>query len=390
MNRRIERIRPSASVVLSNKAKEMRKKDPTMIGLASGEPDFVTPERISAAAIRSLQEGSTHYSDPLGILELRQAIQKKLREENGVEAALENILVTPGGKNAVYTAVQAVLNDGDEAMILDPSWVSYGPIVHAAGGVPVHVKLDYRINYHITMEALEASCTEKTRLLIINYPNNPTGCILHKDEADILESFLLAHPQIWLLSDEIYEKLIYGGQKHISLGARPSIRNRVITMNGFSKCAAMTGWRIGYLTCSSELFTQIYRLYQHSISCVSGFLQKGAVEVFHCKAEMEEMRRIYEERRELFVSALNSIPGVHCFPPEGAFYAWVYFDVKGMNSTQICEYLMEQAGVVGVPGDAYGEERACCLRFSFAAATEELENAAVRIRAAIEKLSSKG
>lgn len=385
MNQKLEKIQPSASVILSNKAKELQKKDPSIIGLASGEPDFVTPERISAAAMQSLQAGDTHYVSPLGILELRQAIRKKLWEENGVEAALDRILVTPGGKNAIYTAIQAVLNDGDEAMILDPSWVSYGAIVQAAGGVPVRVKLDYRSNYRITREALEASCTEKTRLLIINYPNNPTGCILHEDEAEILESFLLAHPQICLLSDEIYEKLIYGGQKHISMGARPAIRDRVITMNGFSKCAAMTGWRIGYLTCSGTLFELIYRLHQHSISCVSGFLQKGAVEAFRCEVEMEEMRRIYEERRDLFVSALNAISGVQCILPEGAFYAWVRFDGKEVDSTQVCEYLMEHAGVIGVPGSAYGEENACYLRFSFAAATEDLITAAERIKSAWER-----
>ena len=387
MNQRIEQIKPSASVMLSNKAKELQKKDPSIIGLASGEPDFVTPERISAAAIRSLKEGNTHYVSPLGIPELRQAIQKKLLEENGIDAPLDRILVTPGGKNAIYTVVQAVLDAGDEAMILEPSWVSYAPIVQAAGGVPVPVKLDHRENYRITAAALEAVCSEKTRLLIINYPNNPTGRILHAEEADILEAFLLAHPKVWLLSDEIYEKLIYDGQKHISLGARPALRDRVITMNGFSKCAAMTGWRLGYLTCGEELFALVYRLFQHSISCVSGFLQYGAIEAFHCEAEMEEMRRTYEERRNLFVTALNEIPGVSCVPPEGAFYAWVRFDVKGFNSTEICEYLMEQAGVVGVPGSAYGEENACFLRFSFAAATEDLKAAAERIRKAVLKLT---
>ena len=387
MNQRIEQIKPSASVMLSNRAKELQKKDPSIIGLASGEPDFVTPERISAAAIRSLKEGNTHYVSPLGIPELRQAIQKKFLEENGINAPLEQILVTPGGKNAIYTVVQAVLDAGDEAMILDPSWVSYAPIVQAAGGVPVPVKLDYRENYQITAAALESAYSEKTRLLIINYPNNPTGRILHEEEANLLEVFLLAHPNVWLLSDEIYEKLIYDGRKHISLGARPPLRDRVITMNGFSKCAAMTGWRLGYLTCGEELFALVYRLFQHSISCVSGFLQYGALEAFRCKAEMEEMRRTYEERRNLFVSALNEIPGVSCVLPEGAFYAWVRFDVKGFDSTQMCEYLMEQAGVVGVPGSAYGEERVCFLRFSFATATRELETAVERIKKAVLALS---
>ena len=386
MNHRIENMQPSASMVLMGKAKEMQKKDPTVIGLAGGEPDFATPDRISMAAIRSLSEGYTHYVVGPGIPELRAAIKKKLLEENGVDCDENCILVTPGGKNAIYLAIQALLNEGDEAIVLDPAWVSYEPIIQAAGGVTVKVKLDYRQNYRITAEALEDACTDKTRLLIINYPNNPTGCILHEDEADILEEFLLAHPQVYLLSDEVYEKIVYGKQS-ISMGSRPSIRDRVITMNGFSKSVAMTGWRMGYLAAPKDVFTIAYKLYQHSLSCMSGFLQKGAVEAFNCQYEMEEMRKVYEQRRDMFTSALNSIPGVRCVPPEGAFYAWVFFDVNGMDSSQICEYLLENAGVVGMPGSAYGEDNVCCMRFSFANATRDLEIAAEKIRVAIEKLN---
>ena len=190
MNHRIESMKPSASMVLMARAKEMQKTDPTVIGLAGGEPDFATPDRISMAAIRSLTEGYTHYVVGPGLPELRQAIQKKLREENNLDYDVNCIMVTPGGKNAIYLAVQAILNEGDEVLVLDPSWVSYEPIVQAAGGVTVKVKLDYRQDYRITAEALEAACTDKTRLIIINYPNNPTGRILHRDEADILEALI--------------------------------------------------------------------------------------------------------------------------------------------------------------------------------------------------------
>lgn len=386
MNERITSMRPSGSVVLIGKAKEMQKKDPTVIGLAGGEPDFDTPSRITEAAIQSLRDGYTHYVVGPGIPELRAAICKKLREENGVICDENCILVTPGGKNAIYLAVQALLNEGDEVIVLDPAWVSYEPIVQAAGGVTVKVKLDYRSDYRITAEALEAAYSDKTRLIIINYPNNPTGRILHEDEAAVLEQFMLNHPQLYLLSDEVYEKVIFDGNKVISMGSYPSIADRVITMNGFSKCVAMTGWRMGYLAAPKPVFDVAYKLYQHSLSCMSGFLQKGAVEAFKCNDEIEEMRKVYEERRDLFISVLNSIPGVRCVPPEGAFYAWVYFDVKGMTSMEMCEYLMENAGVVGMPGDAYGEESTCCMRFSFATATEDLERASARIKAAIEKL----
>ena len=386
MNHAIEAMKPSASMVLMAKAKEMQKKDPTVIGLAGGEPDFNTPDRISMAAIRSLTEGNTHYVVGPGIPELRRAIAEKLRRENGVECDEGCVLVTPGGKNAIYLAVCAVLNHGEEANILDPAWVSYEPIVQAAGGKAVKVKLDYRTDYRITREQLEAACSDKTRLLILNYPNNPTGRILHADEAEIVEQFMLAHPEVYVISDEIYEKLVYG-ERSVSIGSYKSVADRVITVNGFSKCAAMTGWRMGYLTAAKPVFDVIYRLYQHSLSCMSGFMQAGAVEVFNCEREMEEMRRIYEQRRDMFCGALNAIPGVRCTLPEGAFYAWVYFDIKGMNSAEMCEYLLENAGVVGMPGSAYGEDEACSMRFSFANSTEDLERAAAKITAALKALA---
>ena len=335
------------------------------------------------------QEGYTHYVVGPGLPELRQAIQKKLREENDLDYDVNCIIVTPGGKNAIYLAVQAILNEGDEVMVLDPAWVSYEPIIQAAGGVTVKVKLDYQQDYRITAEALEAACTDKTRLIIINYPNNPTGRILHKDEADILEAFMLRHPQVYMLSDEVYEKLVYDGAKSISMGAYPSIHDRVATMNGFSKSAAMTGWRMGYLAAPKAIYDVAYKLYQHSLSCMSGFLQKGAVEAFSCEYETEQMRKTYAYRRDMFTGALNKIPGVRCLKPEGAFYAWVFFDIGGMDSTQMCEYLLENAGVVGMPGSAYGEETACCMRFSFANATEDLERAARKITDALLKLQQK-
>ncbi len=385
MNRKLELMRPSASMALMARAKEMQKTDPGVIGLAGGEPDFPTPARITEAAIRSLRAGNTHYTVGPGIPELREAIAKKLREENGVFCDEDCILVTPGGKNAIYLAVHAVLNEGDEAIILDPSWVSYEPIVLSAGGVPVRVKLDYRSDYRLSRELLENAVTEKTRLLIVNYPNNPTGRILHADEADMLERFLQDHPEVLLLSDEVYEKIVYG-EKSVSMGSRKAVADRVVTVNGFSKCAAMTGWRMGWLACSPELFRGVFRLYQHSVTCMSGFLQAGAAEAFSCEKEMEEMRAAYERRRDLFCGILDSIPGVRCPRPEGAFYAWAFFDVGGMTSDEMCAYLMERARVVGMPGTAYGEENTACMRFSFANAADELETAANRIRDAILQL----
>ena len=382
MNHILEQMQPSASMQLMARAKAMQEKDPGVIGLAGGEPDFPTPARICMAAMRGLTEGDTHYTPAPGIPALREAIAEKLRRENGIDADAARVLVTPGGKNAIYTAVCAILDPGDEALVLDPSWVSYAPIVSAAQGAPVRVKLHAAARYRLTREALEAAVTERTRLLIINYPNNPTGRILHADEADALEAFLLAHPRVLLLSDEIYEAIVYG-ERSVSMGARPSVAERVVTVNGFSKCAAMTGWRIGYLHAPREVFAAASKLYSHSVSCVSGFLQAGAVEALRCAREIEDMRLVYEQRRDLFIGALNEIPGVHADYPEGAFYAWVRFDLPGMDAAAMSEYLMEKARVVGMPGTAYGEEEICAMRFSFANATEDMLEAARRIREAV-------
>lgn len=386
MNHCIERMKPSASVQLMAKAKKMKAVDPEILDFAGGEPDFATPERITNAAIESLRAGNTHYIVGPGIPELRQAIQKKLEQENGIICHDDRILVTPGGKNAIYLTLQALLNPGDEVIILNPAWVTYEPAVLAAHGEPVCVQLDYHNHYAITEEKLEKAYTEKTKLLIINYPNNPTGRILHQEEADVLEQFMLRHPEVYLLSDEIYEAIVYDGAKSVSMGARASVANRVITVNGFSKSVAMTGWRMGYLAAGEEVYKAIYKLYQHSLTCMNSFLQVGAVEAFNCQQEIEAMRLVYEQRRDMLVEKLNAIPGVEFVNPEGAFYAWVKFDVKDMTSSQMSEYLLNEAKIVAVPGVAYGENDVCCLRFSFATATADLEAAADRIKSAIEKL----
>lgn len=386
MNSRIEQLKPSASMMFMARAKEMQAKNPSVISLAGGEPDFPTPQKITSAAIKALEAGDTHYRIGAGIPKLRAAIANKLRTENGISCDEKCILVTPGGKNAIYLAINAVLNPGDEAIILDPAWVSYEPIILAAGGKAVHVKLSYENDYRINYDQLAEATTDKTRLLIINYPNNPTGRILHQDEANVLEKYLLDYPDVYLLSDEVYEKIMFDNNKHISMGSINTVAERVITANGFSKSVAMTGWRMGYLASSQEVFNVAYKLYQHSLTCMSGFLQQGAVEAFNCADETEAMRRRYQARRDKFIGELNSIPGVNCKLPEGAFYAWVSHDLKGMSSEEICEYLLENAGVVGMPGTAYNEFGVPVMRFSFANSDEDLDIAAKRIKESILKL----
>lgn len=388
-NQNIENLKPSKSMTFMVKARKLQAADPDVINLSGGEPDFDTPVRIREEAKRWLDKGYTHYTIGPGLPELREGIAQKLQEENGCHYSPDEVIVTPGGKYAIYLSVRSVVNAGDEVMYLEPGWVSYPSIIEASGAVPVPVRLSFADNFRLTAEKLEAFVTPKTKLLIINYPNNPTGRTLNRQEADVVEAFMLKHPDILLLSDEMYERIVFTGYENISPASYASIADRVITVNGFSKSVAMTGWRIGYLAAPKAVRDVVYKIYQHTISCVSGFIMKAAAVALECREEIEEMRKSYEHRRDLFIGALNAIDGVEATYPEGAFYAWVKFDVPGMDSEAVCELVLNQAKVVGVPGGAYGTDE-CCLRFSFATEESELMKAAARIKTLMESVRKQG
>lgn len=386
LNRDIMNLKPSASLVFMKKAKEMKAAGVDVVDLAGGEPDFDTPVPIIEEAYRQMKAGFTHYTVGQALPELMEKLSMKLREENDIIRRPDEIMVTPGGKNGIYLSVRAILNPGDEAMYLDPAWVSYEPIIQTAAGVPVPVKLEYENDYRVTYEALKEKVTEKTKLLIINYPNNPTGKILSIEELDDIEKFMLEYPKVLLLSDEVYERIVFDGKKNWSPASRESIRDRVVTVNGFSKSAAMTGWRLGYVAAPREILVPTYKLFQHSLSCVSGFVQKAAIVALNCKREMAEMVSCYEERRNVFLGKLNEIDGIEAKLPLGAFYAWIKCDKNNMSDQEICEYLLTEAKVVGVPGSSYGEGGNGCLRYSFANSMDALLEASDRIKVAMDKL----
>ena len=384
-NRQISNVEPSKSVTLLNKTKELQKTNPDIINLTGGEPDFPTPAPVCEEITRQLAAGNTHYSDSAGNKDLRIRISRKLKEENKAPYEPEHILITPGAKYAVYLTIRALINPGDEAIWLTPGWVSYPSIVEASGGRPVAVHLNYEEDYRITADALEEAVSDRTKLLIINYPNNPTGKILTEADLEALTTFLRRHPDIYVLSDEIYEKIVYSGNKVISLASYPEFFERVIIVNGFSKCSAMTGWRIGYLACNPKLYKVILKLFQHTMSCTSGFLQKGALVALDCVEETEAMRQEYEKRRDLLVNGIKEIPGVEFTAPAGAFYAWVKFDTS-KDSEQLCNDLLEKANIAGVPGIAYGEEDKVCIRFSFASSEETLRQMLTNLKQHISEL----
>ena len=383
-NRWIDAMQPSVSVSQMEKAKAMIAQGKDIINLAGGEPDFNSPMPVTYGAISALVEGDTHYVMGAGLPELRRRAAEYFQDRNGIPCGANNILVTPGGKYAIYIAVRTLLNPGDEVMILEPSWVSYPSIVQAAGGVAVSVPLSYEDGYALHMERLEERVTQRTKLLIVNSPNNPTGKMLTREEAEQLLQFARAH-RLLVLSDEIYSELTYG-KEHISLASLPGGMEQVVTVNGLSKSMAMTGWRVGFLCAHEEILRRAIRLYQHTMTCVSGFVQQAATAAFDCFAQVEEMRASYARRRDHFLGALQKIDGVEARLPDGAFYAWMKIDKGSMDSLALCDFLLEHAGVAGVPGAAFGAGGEGCVRFSFASREEDLSRAAQRIAAALEML----
>ena len=397
-NRNIENITPSKSMAMSQLAKELKKSDPQIIDLSIGEPDFDTPEVITEEAIKWMKNGFTHYTTGPGLPELRKRIAKKLLDENGIVQDPEGIIVTPGGKFAIYLSVATLCNAGDEVICLAPYWVSYPSICQSLGVTPVEIELDPADNYRIDEKTLEDAITDKTRMIIINYPNNPTGLILHKEEMAAIKAVMQRHPEVVLLSDEMYERIIFDGNKNVSPAADEEIKDRVITVNGFSKSVAMTGWRAGYMASSTEIAKVAGRFFGHTLTQTCGFVQKACVVALDQLGDMEMMRLSYEKRRNMFVEGLNSIPGIHCIVPEGAFYAWTGFDEsllkklpgyvpgKKEQSEIVSEWLLRQCKVSSVPGIANGVTRGTFLRFCFAAGEDDLERAISQIAAGVEAL----
>lgn len=378
-NKAISQMLPSKTVDLMNKGMEMRAKGIDVVSLSVGEPDFNTPMAASYAGITAICDNKTHYTESRGILPLRRRLAKKLKEDNGIDCNEINILVTPSAKFALYIAIRTMVNPGDEVMLLDPSWVSYAQMVVAAAAVPVSVPLSFENNYTITREALESVVSEKSRLLILCTPNNPTGKMLTMEEAKILADFANEH-NIMIISDEIYEKLVYDGNRHLSIASLPEVADRVITINGFSKCAAMTGWRIGYLVANEVVLKQIYMFYNHTMTCIPAFSQEAALAVLDCEKELQIMRDSFCARRNYLVNELRKLPGVTCHMPQGTFYCWVKMERNNMNSDQLADYLLEKAKVICVPGTAFGAGSEKCLRMSYAVPQAHLEEAIARFK----------
>jgi aspartate aminotransferase len=392
--RRAAQSDEGAIVRMSQRARELKAKGQDVASLTLGEPDFDTPQHIQAAAGDAMRKGLTHYSPVAGIPDLRQALAKKLREENGLDYAASEIVLANGAKQAIANAVLALVEPGDEVMLLSPYWVSYEITVRLAGGVPIILKAGVEENFKAPPYRIKAALTDKTKLLMLNSPNNPTGAVWTKEELEGLAEVVRSHPRLMVLSDEIYEYILFDG-KMTSFASLPGMRERSITVNGFSKSFAMTGWRLGYSAGPAPLAVAMARLQSGLTAGANSFVQHAALAALAApRDDVEAMRQRYEVRRDMVVGALSAIPDLRLAPIPATFYAFpnvgTFLGRKAGNHVMdsvdtLCDWLLEEHGVATVPGSAFGDPE--CIRLSFATGEAELAKALERFASGLKRLS---
>ncbi len=356
-----------------------------VISLTVGQPDFVTPWHIREAAIHSLEDGETYYTSNNGMLELREEICKYLNRRFSLSYDPKNeVIVTIGGSEAIDLAVRAVLNPGDEVIIPVPSFVCYGPITEMASGKPVFVNTYEKDKFKLTPEILKKAITPKTKLLVLPFPNNPTGAVMTKEELEGIAE-VIRETDIAVLSDEIYAEMTYG-RKHVSIASLPGMRERTIVVNGFSKAYAMTGWRLGYTAAPHEIVAQMRKIHQYAIMCAPTTSQYAAIEALkNGDQDIESMTAEYDRRRRLIVDGLRKL-GLECFEPEGAFYVYPNIGKLGLSSEQFCERLLNEEKVAIVPGTAFGECGEGFARISYAYSVRHINIALGKIESFVNRI----
>ena len=391
------RIQPSPTIAVTSKARELKAAGRDVIGLGAGEPDFDTPDNIKDAAIKAIKAGHTKYTAVEGIPELRAAIAAKFKRENNLDYGPAQTFVAPGGKTVIYNALLATLNPGDEVIVPAPYWVSYPDIALLGGARPVVIETTLESGFRLTPQALDKAITPKTKWLIFNQPSNPTGACYTREQLKALTDVLMKHPHVWVLTDDMYEHLVYGGFKFTTvLEVEPGLYERTLTMNGVSKAYAMTGWRIGYCAGPEELIKAMAKLQSQSATNATSISQWAAVEALNGPQDfIPKFQKIFEERRDLVVSMLNQTTGMECPKPEGAFY--VYPSIRKLigkktpagkviaTDGEFAGELLEATGVAVVHGAAFGLSP--FFRISYATSNAALEEACKRIQAFCNSLS---
>ena len=396
ISKRAQSVAPSETLKISAKAKELKREGKSIISLSAGEPDFNTPEHVCEAAIKAIEDGFHGYTMNTGTPELRTAISKKLKRDNDLDFEPSQIICSNGAKQSLGFSMLALLDPGDEIIIPSPYWVSYPEMAKLAEAKPVTVRTSFSSNYKMTPEQLENAITDKTKALILCSPSNPTGACYSKEELNSLADVLENYPDVYVISDEIYEYIVFEGDHTGILQAAPALKDRTLLINGFSKGFAMTGWRLGYMAGPQEIVDAVAKIQSQETSAPSSISQKAGEAAYSGDlTAVTYMREQFKKRRNYIVEELSNIDGLKCFKPSGAFY--VFPDIshylgrttadgqKIENSTDLCMYLIEDQGLAAVPGDAFGEPNG--LRLSYASSMGELEEGINRLKKGLEHLT---
>jgi len=388
---RVQKMEISATLAMAAKARELKNEGKDIIGLSLGEPDFTIPEFIKESAKKAIDENYNSYSPVDGYADLKQAIALKFKRDNGLTYGLDQIVVSTGAKQSLYNVAMAIINPGDEVILPAPYWVSYRDIVKLADGIPVEVKTTIDADFKMTPEQLRAAITDKTRMLWFSSPCNPSGSFYHQSELEALAEVLNDHPNIIIVSDEIYEHINFSKESHASIASIPSLYDRVVTVNGVSKAFAMTGWRIGYIGAPAWIAKACNKLQGQVTSGANAIAQRAVITALEAPvSKIDYMIEAFHQRRDLVLKLLGAIPGFKLNVPEGAFYVFPdiseYFGktLRGKainNASDFSLYLLEEAGVATVTGEAFGDSN--CIRISYAASEESLKEAIRRISEAL-------
>ena len=383
---RMDRMAPSGIRRVNEKALAMERAGETVIHFEIGRPDFDTPEYIKKAAIEALQKGDVFYTSNFGKMELRQAIAEKLKRENGLDYKAEEILVTAGLSEAVFAVLATILEEGDELLVPDPVWINYRNVPAFLNAVPVSYELKEENGYQLDPEEIRAKVTAKTRAIVLVTPNNPTGGVLCREVLQELAE-LAVEKDLLVISDEVYERLIYDGTEHVSIASLPGMKERTFTMNGLSKTYSMTGWRLGYVAAPAEYVPVLNKFHQHNTTCAVSFGQTAAIAALREEGdEVKEMVIEYQRRRDYAVQAVNGIDGLSCLSPKGAFYIFINCKALGLPSADLSDYLLDQAKIALVPGSVFGPGGEGYLRMSFANSYENIVEGCARLKDAAEAL----
>ncbi|MDD5044626.1 MAG: pyridoxal phosphate-dependent aminotransferase [Candidatus Omnitrophica bacterium] len=382
---RIEKVKPSPTLALTAKAKKLKAEGKDIVNFGAGEPDFDTPDFIKDKAIEAIRSGFTKYTPTQGTLELREAISEKFKKDNSLQYAPDQIVVSSGAKHSIYNIISVLVDLGDEVLIPSPYWVSYPEMVNLAQGKPVFMETQAANNFKITAEQLKKNISKKTKLLILNSPSNPTGCVYTEQELKDIARVCVEN-NIFVISDEIYEKLIYDGTAHFSIASIDSkIYDLTITVNGVSKSYSMTGWRIGYLGAPKEITQAVSRLQDHSTSCPASISQKAAVFALKEGGEfVNKMRDEFRKRRDYIIKRLDNMSKIDYIRPQGAFYVFCCIKYTGLTSSEFSSRLLDEAGVSLIPGQGFGRDD--YIRISFATNMKEIEKGMDRLQKWLEEL----